>query len=237
MLRITLVMAVLCLFTGLYASNAILAALMHARATGQGQHIDIALFDVQAAMLANQATNWFVSGKAPTRLGNAHPNIVPYAAFPTADGHMILTVGNDRQFADFARLAGHPEWSADPRYATNAARVENRAELTTAINATTVTRSTAEWVSLFEKHAVPCGPINSLAELFADPQVLHRQMQRHLDRNGDLPQVASPIRLSATPVQYDRPPPALGADTEAVLGDTLQLDKNKLASLKDRGII
>ena len=225
------------ILTGLYAANAIQAALAHRDRTGIGQRIDIALLDVQVACLANQAMNYLVSGKAPQRLGNEHPNIVPYAAFPTADGHMILTVGNDRQFADFARLAGHPEWSADPRYATNAARVENRAELTTAINATTVTRSTAEWVSLFEKHAVPCGPINSLAELFADPQVLHRQMQRHLDRNGDLPQVASPIRLSATPVQYDRPPPALGADTEAVLGDTLQLDKNKLASLKDRGII
>ena len=225
------------ILTGLYAANAIQAALAHRERTGEGQRIDIALLDVQVACLANQAMNYLVSGKAPQRLGNEHPNIVPYAAFPTADGHMILTVGNDRQFADFARLAGHPEWSADPRYATNAARVENRAELTTAINATTVTRSTAEWVSLFEKHAVPCGPINSLAELFADPQVLHRQMQRHLDRNGDLPQVASPIRLSATPVQYDRPPPALGADTEAVLGDTLQLDKNKLASLKDRGII
>ncbi|HEY5762895.1 MAG TPA: CaiB/BaiF CoA-transferase family protein [Rhodocyclaceae bacterium] len=225
------------ILTGLYAANAIQAALAHRDRTGEGQSIDIALLDVQIACLANQAMNYLVSGKAPTRLGNEHPNIVPYAAFPTADGHMILTVGNDRQFADFARLAGHPEWSADPRYATNAARVENRVELTAAINAATVARTTSEWVSILEKHAVPCGPINSLNELFIDPQVLHRQMQRHLDRNGDLPQVASPIRLSATPVQYDRPPPALGRDTEAVLGDTLQLDKNKLASLKDRGII
>ena len=225
------------ILTGLYAANAIQAALAHRERTGEGQRIDIALLDVQVACLANQAMNYLVSGKAPQRLGNEHPNIVPYAAFPTADGHMILTVGNDRQFADFARLAGHPEWSADSRYATNAARVENRVALTAAINAATVQRSTADWVALLEKHAVPCGPINSLDELFADPQVLHRQMQRHLDRNGDLPQVASPIRLSATPVQYDRPPPALGADTEAVLGDTLQLDKNKLASLKDRGII
>ena len=225
------------ILTGLYAANAIQAALAHRDRTGIGQRIDIALLDVQVACLANQAMNYLVSGKAPQRLGNEHPNIVPYAAFPTADGHMILTVGNDRQFVDFARLAGHPEWSADSRYATNAARVENRVALTAAINAATVQRSTADWVALLEKHAVPCGPINSLDELFADPQVLHRQMQRHLDRNGDLPQVASPIRLSATPVQYDRPPPALGADTEAVLGDTLQLDKNKLASLKDRGII
>jgi crotonobetainyl-CoA:carnitine CoA-transferase CaiB-like acyl-CoA transferase len=225
------------ILTGLYAANAIQAALAHRDRTSIGQRIDIALLDVQVACLANQAMNYLVSGRAPQRLGNEHPNIVPYAAFPTADGHMILTVGNDRQFADFARLAGHPEWAADLRYATNAARVENRVALTAAINAATVQRSTADWVALLEKHAVPCGPINSLPELFADPQVLHRQMQRHLDRNGDLPQVASPIRLSATPVQYDRPPPALGADTEAVLGDTLQLDKNKLASLKDRGII
>lgn len=224
------------ILTGLYAANAIQAALAYRDRSGEGQRIDIALLDVQIACLANQAMNYLVSGKPPRRLGNEHPNIVPYAAFPTADGHMILTVGNDRQFADFARLAGHPEWSADPRYATNAARVEHRVELTAAINVATVQRSTADWVALLEKDAVPCGPINSLAELFADPQVLHRQMQRHLDRNGDLPQVSNPIRLSATPVRYDRPPPTLGADTDAVLGDTLQIDKNKLASLKDRGI-
>ena len=192
---------------------------------------------MQIACLANQGMNYLVSGKAPTRLGNAHPNIVPYAAFPTADGHMILAIGNDRQFAALARLAGHPEWATDERYKTNGARVANRGSLTQAINAVAISRTTTEWILLLEKDAVPCGPINSLAELFADPQVCHRQMHRLVDRNGTMPQVANPIRLSATPVRYDTPPPALGADTEAVLREALDMDNKKFAELKNRGIV
>jgi crotonobetainyl-CoA:carnitine CoA-transferase CaiB-like acyl-CoA transferase len=226
------------ILTGLYAGNAILAALLHREKTGLGQHIDLALLDVQVACLANQAMNYLVSGKAPRRMGNGHPNIVPYQDFPTADGDMILAIGNDGQFARFCEIAGHGEWARDERFATNAARVKNRAELLPLLRQTTVMKTTAEWIALLENAAVPCGPINDLAAVFADPQVRHRGLQVDLPHaaGGTAPQVANPIRYSATPIAYDRAPPILGQDTEAILGE-LGRSLGEIAALRAAGTI
>jgi crotonobetainyl-CoA:carnitine CoA-transferase CaiB-like acyl-CoA transferase len=213
--------AVVDLFTGLYASNAILAALMHARATGEGQHVDVALFDVQAAMLANQATNWFVSGRAPTRMGNAHPNLAPYQPFPCADGMVVIAVGNDGQFRALCGALGAPGMGSDPRFTTNAARIEHRAVLTAELSALTAGHGMKALMTLLEAAGVPCGPVNTVDQVFAEPQALHRGLevkQTREDLSAPVRTVASPIRLSKTPVRYDRPPPALGADTEEVLG-------------------
>jgi len=213
--------AVVDLFTGLYASNAILAALMHARATGEGQHIDVALFDVQAAMLANQATNWFVSGRAPTRMGNAHPNLAPYQPFPCTDGMVVIAVGNDGQFRALCGALGAPGMGSDPRFTTNAARIEHRAVLTAELSALTAGHGMKALMALLEAAGVPCGPLNTVDQVFAEPQALHRRLeveQTRADLSAPVRTVASPIRLSRTPVRYDRPPPALGADTEEVLG-------------------
>ncbi len=208
------------LATGLYASNAILAALLHARSTGQGQHVDIALFDVQAAMLANQATNFFVSGKAPTRMGNAHPNLVPYQPFPTSDGMVVVAVGNDGQYRAFCGVLGADDLATDPRYAANAGRIEHRTELVVAISALTRELTMAELFDRLEAAGVPCGPVNTIDQVFEELQAKHRGLEIELPRD-DLSRptktVASPIRLSETPVHYDRAPPVLGADTEAVL--------------------
>jgi crotonobetainyl-CoA:carnitine CoA-transferase CaiB-like acyl-CoA transferase len=226
------------ILTGLYAGNAILAALAHREKTGRGQHIDLALLDVQVACLANQAMNYLVAGKAPRRMGNGHPNIVPYQDFPTADGDMILAIGNDGQFARFCELAGHAGWSGDERFATNAARVRNRTELIPLLRQTTVMKTTAEWIALLENAAVPCGPINDLAGVFADPQVVHRGL--HVDMphaaGGTAPQVANPIRFSATPIDYRRAPPLLGQDTEAVLKELGRSDAD-IATLRAAGIV
>jgi crotonobetainyl-CoA:carnitine CoA-transferase CaiB-like acyl-CoA transferase len=226
------------ILTGLYASNAILAALAHREKTGQGQHIDLALLDVQVACLANQAMNYLVSGKAPHRMGNGHPNIVPYQDFPTADGDMILAIGNDGQFARFCELAGHAEWSGDERFATNAARVRHRAELLPLLRQTTVMKTTAEWIALLENAAVPCGPINDLAGVFADPQVRHRGLRVDLPHaaGGTAPQVANPIRFSATPIDYRLAPPLLGQDTEAVLRE-LGRTPEQIAALRTEGVV
>ena len=212
--------AVVDLFTGLYASNAILAALLHARATGEGQHIDIALFDVQAAMLANQATNYFVSGKAPTRMGNAHPNLAPYQPFPCTDGMVVIAVGNDGQFRALAGALGAPGLGEDPRLLTNALRIEHRAVLTAELSALTAGHSMQGLMAALEAAGVPCGPVNAIDQVFAEPQAKHRGLeveQARRDLSGPVRTVASPIRMSRTPVRYDRPPPALGADTDAVL--------------------
>jgi crotonobetainyl-CoA:carnitine CoA-transferase CaiB-like acyl-CoA transferase len=214
--------AVVDLFTGLYASNAILAALMHARATGEGQHVDVALFDVQAAMLANQATNWFVSGRAPTRMGNAHPNLAPYQPFPCTDGMVVIAVGNDGQFRALCVALGAPGMGSDPRFTTNAVRIENRATLTAELSALTAGHDMKALMALLEAAGVPCGPVNTVDQVFAEPQALHRGLeveQTRADLSAPVRTVASPIRLSKTPVRYDRPPPALGADTEEVLGE------------------
>jgi crotonobetainyl-CoA:carnitine CoA-transferase CaiB-like acyl-CoA transferase len=214
--------AVADLFTGLYASNAILAALLHARATGEGQHIDIALFDVQAAMLANQATNFFVSGKVPTRMGNAHPNLAPYQPFPCTDGMVVIAVGNDGQFRALGQALGAPGLGTDPRFLTNALRIEHRAALSAEVSALTAGLTMAALMAALETGGVPCGPVNTVDQVFQEPQAVHRGLVVEQDRPdlaGPVRTVASPIRMSKTPVVYDRPPPALGQDTDAVLGD------------------
>ena len=213
--------AVADLFTGLYASNAILAALLHARATGEGQQIDIALFDVQAAMLANQAANFFVSGKVPTRMGNAHPNLAPYQPFPCTDGMVVIAVGNDGQFRALGTALGAPGLGADPRFLTNALRIEHRAALSAEVSALTAGLTMAGLMAALETGGVPCGPVNTVDQVFQEPQAVHRGLvveQTRPDLDGPVRTVASPIRMSKTPVRYDRPPPALGQDTDEVLG-------------------
>jgi len=213
--------AVVDLFTGLYASNAIMAALLHARASGEGQSIDIALFDVQAAMLANQAANYFASGEAPGRLGNAHPNLAPYQPFPCSDGMVIIAVGNDGQFRALTRALGDEGLGVDARFATNALRVKHREILIPILSALTAPFSMTAMLDLLEVAAVPCGQINTLDKVFREPQALHRGLvveQTRADLDGPVRTVASPIRLSKTPVRYDAAPPALGQDTDEVLG-------------------
>ncbi|GAB1614500.1 CaiB/BaiF CoA transferase family protein [Pseudomonas sp. PAGU 2196] len=227
------------ILTGLYSTVAILAALAHRDQTGIGQHVDMALLDVQVACLANQAMNYLTTGTPPRRLGNAHPNIVPYQDFPTADGDFILTVGNDGQFRKFAEVAGQPQWADDPRFATNKLRVANRGELIPLIRQATVFKTTAEWVSQLEKAGVPCGPINDLAQMFQDPQVVARGLAVTIPHPlaGSVPQVASPIRLSETPVEYRRAPPLLGEHTEAVLSEVLGLDTDAVHRLRSAGVL
>ncbi|WP_313296225.1 CaiB/BaiF CoA-transferase family protein [Pseudomonas sp.] len=227
------------ILTGLYSTVAILAALAHREQYGAGQHVDMALLDVQVACLANQAMNYLTTGSAPKRLGNAHPNIVPYQDFPTADGDFILTVGNDGQFRRFAEVAGQPQWADDPRFATNKQRVAHRAQLIPLIRQATVFKTTAEWVGQLEAAGVPCGPINDLAQVFQDPQVIERGLALHLPHAlaGSVPQVASPIRLSDTPVEYRRAPPLLGEHTEAVMTELLGLDADAIARLRHAGVV
>ncbi|MFY9511783.1 MAG: CaiB/BaiF CoA-transferase family protein [Rubrivivax sp.] len=211
--------AVADLFTGMYATVAILAALRHRDATGQGQVIDMALLDTQVAMLANLGANYLVTRQAPKRAGNAHQNIVPYQVFEVADGHLILAVGNDGQFEKFCAVAGCPELAADPRFARNADRVRHRAVLVPLLAERLKTRPRADWLAALEAAKVPCGPINSLGDVFADPQVQQRGMTTavthpHVDA---LELVASPMKLSATPPTLRRPPPLLGQHTDEVL--------------------
>jgi len=210
--------------TGLHAVIAILAALQDRHNTGLGQYIDLALLDVQIAGLANQASNYLVSGIAPGRMGNAHPNIVPYQEFRTADGYMILAVGNDSQFANFCAVAGRPEWATDTRFSTNPQRVANRLELARLIESVTVTRSTRTWIQDLERAGVPCGPINTIDGVFEDPQVIARGLQIQLPHplGSEAPGVANPIRMSRTPVDYRRAPPRLGEHTSEVVREWLQ---------------
>jgi len=211
------------IMTGLYATIAVQAALAERQRSGLGQHIDMALLDVQVACLANQASNHLAGHMLPKRMGNAHPSIVPYQDFPTADGDMIIAVGNDSQFAKLCGVAGHEEWASDARFATNAARVANRGVLIPLMRQTTVMRTTREWVEAFEAAGVPCGPINRLDEVFADPQVIARGLRIEMPhpQAGIVPLVANPIRLSATPVAYRHAPPALGQHTGEVLAQWL----------------
>ena len=227
------------ILTGLYSTVAILAALAHREQAGGGQHIDMALLDVQVACLANQAMNYLTTGVAPQRLGNAHPNIVPYQDFPTADGDFILTVGNDSQFRKFAEVAGRSEWVEDPRFATNKLRVANRGVLVPLIRQVTVFKTTAEWVAQLEAVGVPCGPINDLAQVFADPQVKARGLAMQLPHAlaGLVPQVASPIRLSETPVEYRNAPPLLGEHTQQVLEQVLGLKPDAVEALRRSGVL
>jgi crotonobetainyl-CoA:carnitine CoA-transferase CaiB-like acyl-CoA transferase len=227
------------IFTGLYATIGILAALAHRQHSGKGQQIDMALLDSQVAVLANQALNYLVSGTAPTRLGNAHPNIVPYQTFATADGHIIVAVGNDRQFGDFCRIAGVEQLASDARFASNRKRVEHRAALVEPLAEAMKGRTTAAWVAALEAASVPCGPINRLDEVFADAQVKARGLAIALSRpDGTVtPGVANPIRLSASPVEYNRAAPALGADTAEVLERVLGLEAAEIARLSEAGVI
>jgi len=227
------------ILTGLYAVIGILAALAHRERSGAGQYIDVALLDVQVACLANQAMNYLVGGTPPVRMGNAHPNIVPYQDFPTADGHMVVAVGNDAQFARLCAELGHAELAGDARFTSNEARVANRQDLIGLLRAATAARSTAEWVERLQRAQVPCGPINALDEVFADPQVQARGMRLDLPHPvaGSVPQVASPLRLSATPVRYRSAPPALGADTRELLRDVLHMSAEEIDSLAAKKII
>ena len=203
--------AVTDLMAGMYATVGILAALAHRDRTGEGQHIDLALLDCSVAMLANQNMNYLVGGEVPGRLGNAHPNIVPYQVFATADGYLVLAVGNDGQFRRFAELNAQT-WAEDARFATNESRVRHREVLTALIAAVMKTRPTAGWIALLEQHNIPCGPVNDLAQVFADPQVVHRQLQRTLTHpdGAMIPTVANPLNFSKTPVEYRHAPPRLG---------------------------
>lgn len=227
------------ILTGLYSTSAILAALAHRDQGGVGQHIDMALLDVQVACLANQAMNYLTTGTPPRRLGNAHPNIVPYQDFPTADGDFILTVGNDSQFRKFAEVAGQPHWADDSRFATNTQRVAHRSELIPLIRQATVFKTTSEWIVALERAGVPCGPINDVAQVFADPQVQARGLRLDLPHalGGLVPQVASPIRLSGTPVEYRRAPPLLGEHTLEVLTGVLGLPEESVMTLRKAGIL
>ena len=207
------------IMTGLYATIGIQAALAERERSGLGQFVDLALLDVTAATLANQASNFLVGNKVPGRLGNAHPNIVPYQSFVASDGHLIVAVGNDGQFRRFVTELACPELADDSRFATNQVRVENRESLIPLLQARMLERSKAEWLVALEAVQVPAGPINNVAEVFAEPQIKARGMQVNISHphNADLQLVGNPIKLSRTPVQYDRPPPTLGEHTEEVL--------------------
>lgn len=225
--------------TGLHATVAVLAALQRRHVSGRGQSIDLALLDVQVAALANQAANFLIGGQVPTRLGNAHPSIVPYQDFPTADGHMIIAVGNDSQFASLCAAFGSPEWAKDARFATNPERVRYRDELVTLIGAATRTQTTDEWLRRMEEAKVPCGPINTLDRVFDDPQVRARGLRIEMPHPAAsaVPLVANPIRLSESPVTYRLAPPTLGQHTDEVLRDWLGLDAETLAELRRKQVL
>jgi formyl-CoA transferase len=227
------------LMTGMYATVAILAALAQRERTGAGQYIDMALFDTMIAMLANMNMNYLVSGKAPGRAGNAHQNIVPYQVFAAADGQVVIAVGNDSQYAKFCDIAGRPDLAADPRFARNADRVRNRAVLVPLLEAIVRERPVAFWSERLEAAGVPCGPINSIAQAFADPQAVARGLRIELPhpRAGEVPLVGNPIRMSASSGDYDRPPPLLGEHTDEVLRELAGLGTDEIAALRARGVL
>ena len=225
--------AVVDLFTGMYTATAILAALFRRERTGEGAHIDAALFDTSLAMLANQVSNALVSGKDPPRQGNTHPNIVPYQPFEAADKPLIVAIGNDRQFARLAELCGHPEWAADERFATNAARVGNRAEMVKLMGECIRQRSAAEWFAKLDAAGIPAGPINAISEALADVQAQHRQMVRTI---AGMPLMGSPVRLDGEPANAELPPPALGQHTDEIL-ESLGVSATDLEGLKSAGVI
>ena len=248
--------AVIDIFTGVYATSAILAAIEVRHRTGEGQHIDMALLDVGMAVLANQAAGFLNSGKVPQRQGNTHPSLAPYQSFDTVDGAVLLAIGNDGQFARFCEVAGHPEWAADARFASNTLRVQHRDALIPLMQAVTRTRSTAQWIKSLEDKAVPCGPINDIGQAFADPQVQARglvikQPVAHVykaqaatqsianestSKPAVISTVASPLRLTATPPVLRRAPPALGEHTDEVLAE-LGLTLPEISALRARGVV
>jgi len=227
------------LFTGAQATIAILAALMDRERTGEGQHLDISLLDSQVAMMANMATNYLATGEPPVRWGNAHPNIVPYQVFQVADGWIIIACGNDRQFRKLAEAAGAPGLASDPRFETNPDRVHHREALVALLDAQLRQRTKAQWISLLETAGVPCGPINDLAEVFQDPQVLARDMLVQLPHPtaGHVRVPGSPLKLSRTPVSYRSAPPLLGQHTHEVLQGMVALSDDELHDLQARRII
>ena len=226
------------ILTGMYAATAVLAALAHRERTGEGQRVDLALLDVQVATLANLAESYLVTGRAPDRHGNAHASIVPYQAFATQDGYLVVAVGNDGQFGRLCEVAGRPELAAEPRFATNPARVENRAALVPILESLLAARPTQDWVGALERAGVPCGPINDLAQVFDDPHVRSRGLRVEVPHPlaGSLPLVASPMRLSRTPVRYGTPP-LLGQHTREVLGDVLGMGEAEIESLRRERVI
>lgn len=224
--------------TGLYACIGILAALYEREQTGQGRWVETSLLDVQVATLANQGLNALVSGGNPQRHGNAHPSIVPYQAFACTDGHLILAVGNDSQFARLASRLGRPEWAVDRDFATNRARVENRTRLVPMIAELLSTRQRDAWLADFEADGIPAGPINGVSEALCDPQVHHRGMVFNFQRGGvEIPQIAMPLRFDGRQQISDTPPPRLGEDTARILGERLGLDEERIAALRDQGVI
>ncbi len=225
--------------TGLYATIGIMGALRSRDSSGRGQHLDLALMDVQIAALANQASSYLATGKAPVRLGNEHPSISPYQSLPASDGFFILAIGNDTQFRSFCEAAGHPELADDARFRSNSDRVGNRDALTALLAEITRQRKIDEWTGAMEKAGVPCGPINSLDRVFADPHVRARGIQVELQhpRYGAVPSVANPIRFSETPIQYTAAPPNLGADTRGVLEGLLNKSAAEVEALSQAGVI
>ncbi|MCC2096225.1 MAG: CoA transferase, partial [Hyphomicrobiales bacterium] len=221
--------------TGLYASNAILAALRHRDATGQGQHIDLALLDCIIAALANQSHGYLQSGIVPPRLGNAHPSIAPYESFATSDGHIMLAIGNDGQFQRFCKLAGIEAVSTDPRFIDNKSRVANRGVLIPMLGDLIRMNTSRAWIELLSANAVPCGPINTIDTVFEDPQVKHRKIAMRLPHQnaGTVASIANPIHLSETPVEYRMGPPVLGEHTSEILRTVLGLNDSEIAALAD----
>ena len=231
--------AVTDLFTWLYAANAIQGALLERHQSGLGQYIDLALLDVQAAVLANQASNYLTGGTVPGRLGNAHPNIVPYQAFATADGHLILAVGNDSKFRRLCTVLDMPDWADNSDYATNSARVVNRQSLCGEISQRLTQHDSAHWLHLLEQHQVPCGPINSIDQVFQDPQILARNMLVTMEdkRAGEVQLVGNPINYSRSGIEYTVPPPILGDNTDSVLGEYLEYSELEISTLRNKSII
>jgi crotonobetainyl-CoA:carnitine CoA-transferase CaiB-like acyl-CoA transferase len=227
------------LLTGMYVTTAILAALEHRHVSGQGQYIDMSLLDCIVAINSYQAINYFLSGKIPQRMGNAHSNMVPYQVFSCKEGDMIVAVGNDSQYAAFCNVIGRPLLAADPRYATCAQRNLNRDGLIPLIAEAMRARTMQEWIPLLEANNVPCGPINNLKQVFEDPQVRHRDMQLSLPHSAGIsaPSVANPIRLSETPIRYGRAAPTLGEHNHAILNGRLGLSMERIAGLKAKGVV
>ena len=228
------------IMAGMYACVSILAALRHRDQTGLGQHIDISLLDAQVAWLYNQASNYLVGGEEPGRLGNAHPNIVPYESFATSDGWVTIGIGNDAQFQRFCEFAGCAELGADPRFATNTLRLEHREALIPALQKVFATQSSDYWLTELERHKIPCGPINTISQVFRDPHIRQRGLLRevhHPAAGKPLRMVGSPIRMSAVTPEIRRPPPTAGQHTEELLGEVLGLDSAAVARLRDEGIV
>jgi crotonobetainyl-CoA:carnitine CoA-transferase CaiB-like acyl-CoA transferase len=230
--------AVADLMTGMYATTAILGALEHRHLTGTGQYIDISLLDCLIALTSFQTINYFVSGQVPLRLGNGHPNIVPYQVFACKGGHVILAVANDSQFRSFCQAVGKPEWAGDERFALGPARGANRELVCGMVGELMLERTMHEWIELLEAHNVPCGPINSIAQVFEDPQVQHRGMRVPMQHpSGPISLLASPMRFADTPVSYEVPPPLLGQHTRDVLQQVLGLSSEQIDALRDQRIV